>query len=200
MIFFCVIILSYITGSIPASIIAGRIFTKVDIREHGSKNPGASNVFRVAGPIPGILVAFFDIFKGFFSAYFIAQLAFGSIYMKPETISLAAGIAAVAGHVWSCFLKFRGGKGVATAIGIFLAVEPTYIAISCVIYIIMALVTRISSIASISAILSFPLIMTIMRQPAFDKIFYFSLIIAGLILFTHRENIIRIINKKENQL
>jgi len=202
--FFCVIILSYIAGSIPASVITGRIFAGVDIRKHGSGNAGASNVFRIAGPLPGILTALFDIFKGFFAAYFIAQIAFGTIVLKPETISLVAGTAAVAGHILPVFLKFAGGKGVATAMGMFIALCPVPAFVSAAIYIIVVFAFRISSIGSISAILSLPVVLTVMRfymkLPLFDSLFYFSLIIAGVILFTHRENLIRIAKGAENKL
>ena len=159
-----VIILSYIAGSIPASIIISKIFTNTDIREYGSGNPGAANVYRTVGHTAGALTAFFDLLKGAASALWIARIAYDVSLFENETVSFIAGGAAVLGHIFSIFLKFEGGKGVATAAGIFFAMTPIAAVISLIIFVSVVMTTKISSLGSLISTCLTPIILFVMSD------------------------------------
>jgi len=151
------LVVAYLIGSIPTSYIFTKIIKRTDIREHGSGNVGATNVFRIAGKVPAILVLVLDIFKGAFAVGFLPQIFFNSATspdMSLEGYKILLGICVIAGHIWSVFLKFSGGKGVATTAGVLLLLAPKALAASALIWVIVFVIFRIVSIASISA--SFP--------------------------------------------
>ncbi len=199
-----VIILSYIAGSIPASIIISKIFTNTDIREYGSGNPGAANVYRTVGHTAGALTAFFDLLKGAASALWIARIAYDVSLFENETVSFIAGGAAVLGHIFSIFLKFEGGKGVATAAGIFFAMTPIAAVISLIIFVSVVMTTKISSLGSLISTCLTPIILFVMSDYFYIDIpknaISFAVFTAFLILFAHRKNIERMIKGKENKV
>ena len=121
---FILIAASYLIGSIPTSIIAGKALRGIDIREHGSRNPGATNTFRVLGWKIGVAVGLFDIFKGFFAVWFLASWIPDTGLVAPDIHLIVAGISAVLGHTFTVFAGFKGGKGVGTAFGVFLGLAP----------------------------------------------------------------------------
>ena len=196
------ILLSYLAGSVPTSIIVGKLLRGIDIRNYGSGNAGGTNTFRVLGWKAGLFVSAVDVFKGFAATYWIAQLAFGASGLPEDALRIIAGFAAVTGHIWTVFAGFRGGKGVGTAAGMLLALYPLALLICLFIFLAVFLITRVVSIASISAALSLPVILSIFRylvnKPVGDILYYFSFFAAVLIVFTHRANIRRLINGTEN--
>ncbi len=197
-----IVVLSYLAGSVPTSIITGKILRGIDIREYGSGNAGGTNTFRVLGWKAGVFVSAVDVFKGFAATYWIAELAFGVSGLPEEALRIIAGFSAVAGHIWTVFAGFRGGKGVGTAAGMLLALYPQALLICLAIFLSVFLLTRIVSLASISAAFSLPLILSIFRyalnKPVGNILYYFSIFAAVLIVFTHRKNIKRLINGTEN--
>ena len=113
----------YLIGSVPTAYLVGKLVKGIDIRQHGSGNVGATNVFRVVGKKWGISVLLFDMFKGFTTAFWVWHLT-GSVSNSAFIASLLAGAAAIAGHTWTPWLGFRGGKGVATSLGVLIAITP----------------------------------------------------------------------------
>lgn len=196
------ILLSYLAGSIPTSIIVGKLLRGIDIRDYGSGNAGGTNTFRVLGWKAGLFVSAVDVFKGFAATYWIAELAFGASNLPDDALRIIAGFSAVAGHIWTLFAGFRGGKGVGTAAGMLLALYPLALLICLFIFLAVFLLTRIVSLASMSAAISLPIILSIFRyilnKPVGDILYYFSFFAVVLIIFTHRSNIKRLINGTEN--
>jgi len=198
-----VIVLSYLIGSIPTSLITGKILRGIDIREHGSGNAGATNVFRVLGWKPGVFVLLFDGFKGFAATYWISQIAFDPNSLPAEIMQIIAGCSAIIGHIWSVFARLRGGKGVGTAAGMLIALYPLAFLFCIVVFVIVVFSTRYVSVGSMSAALTLPLVLALFRYGLYkdipDALFIFSFFAAGLIIFTHRTNVKRLINGTENK-
>lgn len=198
---FVMILLSYLVGSFPTSIIVGKLLRGIDIREHGSGNAGGTNVFRVLGPGPGIFVMAFDVFKGFAATFWISRLAAGTL--DSGLLMLMAGCAAIIGHIWTVFAGFRGGKGVGTAAGMMLALYPAALGICLLVFLLVFLLTRIVSVSSMSGAVALPIVLTIFRYvlhiPVKNSLYVFSFFAAALIIFTHRSNIKRLLNGTENR-
>lgn len=181
--------LSFLIGSIPTGYIVAKIY-KVNLKEVGSKNIGAANVIRCVGLFPGIFTLIFDIFKGFFPVYIT-----GSFLNQKLLFQILAGIAVIAGHIWTPFLKFHGGKGVATSVGVFLFLLPVQVLISSIVFVIIFFFTRIISIGSIASSILFAVITWFTEKPIELKIL--AIIIASLIIIKHIPNIKRVIKKEE---
>lgn len=200
---FVVIILSYLAGSIPTAIIASKLVLKDDIRNHGSGNAGATNVFRVMGWKPALIVVLIDIGKGLLATIWIATLQFDEPMLVPTMLQLLAGFAAIAGHIWTIFAQFKGGKGVGTAFGVLLGLAPIPSLIAFAAWLALVLTTRYVSVGSISAGIIFPLTLFLQRQ--FFKpdihigILIFGLLLGVLIVVTHRANIGRLMRGEENR-
>ncbi|MDQ7064175.1 MAG: glycerol-3-phosphate 1-O-acyltransferase PlsY [candidate division KSB1 bacterium] len=193
----------YLLGSIPTAIIVSKVFHGIDIREHGSGNAGATNVFRVLGWKSALLVMLVDVGKGLVATLYASQLVFAPVMVEPVYLKLLAGLAAVFGHIWTIFGGFRGGKGVGTAAGMLLALYPIAVLICLGIFVIVVYTTRYVSLGSITAAVSLPIVLLIMKQ-GFHKfvepeLMAFSVFIAVLIVFTHRSNIRRLISGTENR-
>ncbi len=203
-----VLILSYLLGSFPTSIVVGRVFFHTDIRKHGSGNAGGTNTVRVFGWKAGIPVIIFDIAKGAAAVLWIAQLSVfdaGTTEQLPaDAVAVAAGAAAVCGHIWTVFASFRGGKGVATAAGMIAALYPLGFAASLIIFVLLVLTTGIVSVGSISAAVLFPVVLYGLEKTGVSEVSPFllwvSIPIALLILFTHRKNIRRLLQGEEKRL
>jgi acyl phosphate:glycerol-3-phosphate acyltransferase len=198
-----VIVCSYIIGSLPTAIIAGKWLKKIDIRDYGSGNAGATNVFRTLGWKAGLIVLLVDMFKGFVPVFWLA----GIIHQNPETLiyyQILAGICAILGHIWTVFAGFRGGKGVGTSAGVFLGLAPLALGLALLVFIIVVWLSRYVSLGSILAALVF-LIILILQKFVFnmqipDALLYVGIIIVSLIWIAHRENIKRLLNGEENKL
>jgi glycerol-3-phosphate acyltransferase PlsY len=163
--------------------------TSRDIRKEGSGNIGAANVYRVAGPAAGAIVLILDLLKGT-----IPVLVAVRFHFDPGMV-VAAGLAAVAGHNWSIFLRGRGGKGVATSYGALLALSPLATVIAAAIWVLIAIATRYASLASLVGMLSAPVVMWIRREPA--EHLAFGAIAAVFAFYRHRSNIIRLLRGEE---
>lgn len=196
-------VMSYIIGSIPTAIIAGKWLKKIDIREHGSGNAGATNVFRTLGWKAGITVLLIDMFKGFVPVFWLA----GLIHQHPDSLiylQILAGICAIIGHIWTLFAGFKGGKGVGTSAGVFLGLAPLALGISLLVFVIIVWLTRYVSLGSILAALTFIIMLIIQKfvisNPIPNALLYISIVIVVLIWIAHRDNIKRLIKGQENKL
>ncbi|RKY87621.1 acyl-phosphate glycerol 3-phosphate acyltransferase [candidate division KSB1 bacterium] len=198
-----IIICSYIVGSIPTSIIAGKLWKGIDIRNYGSGNAGATNVFRVLGWKAGVIVGIFDIFKGLSAPIFIAKILIDPLPFDYQLIQIIAGVAAVFGHIWTIFAGFKGGKGVLTAAGMILGLAPVATLICIGIWGIIFFITRYVSLGSICAAISLPIVIMVEKyvfgQNIHSVLLFFTIFIGLLIIFTHRSNIKRLINGTENR-
>ncbi len=182
---------AYLLGAIPTSYIAGKLGRGIDLREHGSKNLGATNVYRILGWKYAIPVALIDIAKG----------AVPVLYFAPSEVMwlpFAMGGAAVLGHMFSPFVRFKGGKGVATAAGMFLALAPLSVLIALGIWGLCLWLTGYVSLSSIIAVLSVPVSVRLL-QPHDWYMFWAAVALVALIVFAHRRNIARLRAGTENR-
>jgi glycerol-3-phosphate acyltransferase PlsY len=198
--FVLALILSYLAGSIPSSVWAGRMFHGIDIREHGSGNAGATNTIRVLGWKTGVPVLVFDLAKGWLAAslpVFLSAAPPGSQQMT--ALQIACGLAAIIGHVFPVFAGFRGGKGVATTFGMLLALHPL-LTLSCAgIFLVVLLISNYVSLSSMAAGIMFPvLLMTVFHTPSL-LLKVFSVLIAIALVVTHKKNIGRLIRGEEKK-
>jgi glycerol-3-phosphate acyltransferase PlsY len=184
------VVLSYVSGSIPAAWLAGR-WSGVDLRAHGSGNLGATNVLRVLGPRIGILVFAVDIAKGAIPVRFLPRLT-GYTGDTLIWIAVACGVSAILGHIRPLFLGFgKGGKGVATACGVFLALAPIPTLLSLLIFIVVVMSSGYVSLASLTAAVSLPVLLA-SSVGARSPLFYVSLLATAFIFWTHLTNIERL--------
>jgi glycerol-3-phosphate acyltransferase PlsY len=184
------VVLSYVSGSIPAAFLAGR-WSDVDLREHGSGNLGATNVLRVLGPRIGMLVFAVDIAKGALPVWLLPPLT-NTIGDTRTWIAVACGVAAILGHIRPVFLGFgKGGKGVATACGVFLALAPLQTLLTLLIFAVVVLTSGYVSLGSLTGALSLPVLLAVsvgVRSP----LFYVALLTLVFVFWTHRANIERL--------
>lgn len=185
------ILLAYFLGSIPFAYIIVRLVKGVDIRTVGSGNAGATNAARVMGKWGFISVFILDLLKGFIPT-FIAMSSFGHTW-----VPLVVGLAAVLGHTYTVFLRFKGGKGVATAAGVFIALSPVAASIALVVFLIVFFITRMVSAGSIMA--SIALFVAVIFLSDWLILKAFTGILAAFVIFKHRTNIGRIIRGQENK-
>jgi acyl phosphate:glycerol-3-phosphate acyltransferase len=194
------ILIAYLLGSIPTSVWIGKTFYNIDVREFGSGNAGATNTFRVLGKRAGIPVLIIDILKG--SA--AVALAWFSGFENQSTefinLQLGLGIAALLGHIFPVFAGFRGGKGVATILGIVMCIVPLSCALSLVVFLICLFSTRIVSLSSMCAGVSFPIFLNLVLGNDDQILTVFSIIVAALLIVTHRKNIVRLLKKQESKV
>jgi len=193
------LILSYLIGAIPNSYVIGKVFFKKDIREFGSGNTGATNSFRVLGKPAGFIVTFLDIFKGFITVFF--PLWFSVHAQGPIstffTHGLIVGIFAIIGHVYPIYLKFKGGKAVATSAGVVLGVNPILLLILAVIFFGILYLTKYVSLSSIIAAISCVIGSLIIHDYI---LFGMSAFVSIILIFRHRSNIVRIFKGEEPKI
>lgn len=188
-----VITICYLLGSIPFGYIVGKLFKKIDIRELGSGNIGATNVFRILGPSLASLVLIGDIGKGIFSIYLVRYLNIDNLL-----ILTIAGLVVVCGHDWSLFLGFKGGKGIATTFGVVFALNPTISILALIIWGVVLVTTRYVSLSSIFAVISIFIFTILFKQPY--EYIIFSAIILVLGIFNHKDNIKRLRSGNERKI
>ncbi|HNQ69085.1 MAG TPA: glycerol-3-phosphate 1-O-acyltransferase PlsY [Bacteroidales bacterium] len=194
-------ILSYLIGSFSSAVWFGKWFFGVDVREHGSKNAGATNTFRVLGYKAGIPVFIADILKSFLAVQLIIFVP--DISVESEfyyQIKLLFGVLAVIGHIFPIYTGFRGGKGVASMLGLVLALYPVSAGLTFGVFLIVFLISRIVSISSIIAAVSFPFIMYVITDGSSDTLTVFSVVAAVLIVITHKKNIKRLLKGEEKRI
>ncbi|MDH5542497.1 MAG: glycerol-3-phosphate 1-O-acyltransferase PlsY [Nitrospinota bacterium] len=192
----------YIAGSIPTALVAGYLYGGIDIRTTGSKNAGATNLYRSFGLKLYVPVLLLDMFKGFAATLWLSALT------DPEPLTalqmqIFCGIAAVFGHIFTVFARFKGGKGVATAAGMMLALIPAQVLLALAVYLVITSATHYVSLGSIGASVSLPVIFFL--EYAFGgssyewEIYAVSAVLAALIIVTHRSNIGRLLRGEENK-
>lgn len=196
-----ILVLAYLIGSIPTSVWIGRSVFGIDVRERGSKNAGATNAMRVFGWKVGLTVLIVDMLKGWLAVNLIHL----TNYYIPETgdfieFQLLLGIAAILGHIFPVYVGFRGGKGVATLFGLILAINPEPTLLCVGIFIITLVVTKYVSLSSMVAGFAFPVMVIFVFKTTTPSLVIFSLIIAGLLLFTHQKNIERLLRREEKKV
>jgi glycerol-3-phosphate acyltransferase PlsY len=200
---FYVFLVAYFIGSIPTAVWVGRYFKGIDIREHGSKNAGATNTFRVLGKRYGWTVLLIDVLKGTAAAcltYFLAQTAFGGYKDEFLILQLVGGLSAVVGHVFPIFAQFRGGKGVATSLGIVIGINPPAAAVCLSIFLLIFLTTRYVSLGAIIASLCFPLVSYFFIHNDTRIMIIFTILLGTIVIWAHRKNIQRLLNGTENRM
>jgi glycerol-3-phosphate acyltransferase PlsY len=195
------IILAYLIGSIPTSVWIGRIFYNVDVRTKGSGNAGATNTIRVLGWKAGVPVMIMDVFKGWFAVY-IANFFYNGSPGFPDLtefkIMLAA--AAVIGHVLPVYVGFRGGKGIATLLGVGLALFPTAAMIAVIVFAAVLIATGYVSLASMTAALTFPITeIVILGHQESMPLMILAILVAVFVPITHRKNIGRLLRHDESK-
>lgn len=194
------LLLAYTLGSIPTAVWVGKIFYDTDVREYGSGNAGATNTFRVLGKKAGIPVLIIDALKGLAAVKLVDLFAQEPIsdaaYVNYQ---LALGIAAVIGHIFPVFAGFRGGKGIATLLGLMLAVHHQGALLALGVFIVVFGLTRFVSLGSMTAALSFPFIIVLVYQATIPSLIIFSMFIAILVLITHQKNIERLFRREESK-
>jgi glycerol-3-phosphate acyltransferase PlsY len=191
------ILFAYLLGSVPAALIAGKLVRGIDLREHGSGNLGATNVLRTMGAAVAVPVFLFDLLKG---ALPVALLPVWLPSPRPDLWAIGYGVAAIIGHVRPLFLLGRGGgKGVATAAGVMAVLAPLPFAVGCAIYVAVVAVSRYSSLGSIVAAASLPLVLLLQRPIALPLIGV-GVFIAVFVFWTHRTNIGRLLRGEESRI
>jgi acyl phosphate:glycerol-3-phosphate acyltransferase len=187
------VVIAYLLGSIPVGYLLVKFTTGKDVRESGSGNTGATNVMRVTGPAIGVATLILDIAKGFLAVWLAAMLTGNSAFW-----SSAAALAVMAGHAYPVFLRFKGGKAVASFIGAFLYLTPVPLVAALVVFLVVVAGTRYISAGSILAAGTFPLGVWLILHPAMD-ILLASVIAGGFVVYRHRSNLERIRAGTENQ-
>ena len=187
-----IIVIGYLLGSIPFGLIVGKKFYDIDLREHGSKNTGATNAFRVLGPKAALFVGIPDVLKGVLAVY-LAQ-----VFSANPLIMVIAGIAAICGHNWSMWMKFRGGRGVATSVGVLLMLAPKVVGVVLLVFIVLVALTRYVSLGSVVGGIMVPFLMWYFAYPEIIKVF--GIVVAVFIVLRHRANIKRLLSGTENKV
>jgi len=188
-----VMLFAYLLGSIPFALLVVKLVKGVDVREYGSGNVGATNAFRILGLGLGILVALLDIGKGF-----IAVSVARYFFADQPLLLLVAGLLAIAGHNWPIFLNFKGGKGVATSVGVLISLSPKTILVAFLVWLIIVLITQYVSLASIVAAIVIPILMYLFAQETIFIIL--AVLIAIFVIYRHQANIKRLLAGTENKV
>ncbi len=191
---------AYLLGSVPNAVWIGRVFFNTDVRNHGSNNAGSTNTIRVLGYKAGIPVLLLDILKGFLAV----KMIYLTFYYIPETgeyinFQLLLGLAVIIGHIFPVFANFRGGKGVATLIGVILAIDPVSMLICIGVFLVTLIITKYVSLSSMIAGLSFPVLVVVVFNTTTPSLVIFSMIVFVLLLFTHQKNIERLARNEESK-
>lgn len=191
-VFIPLLIAIYLIAAIPTGVLLTRLMGLEDVRSKGSGNIGATNVFRVAGKLPGILTLIGDILKGFLPLLAV------KLWLAPTPLQLGlAGVVAIIGHCYPVYLRFKGGKGVATALGIFLVLDPPALLGACLVFLAAVAVTRYISLGSVLAATTAPLLTVLLNRP--PSLIVCAFAIGALIIWRHRENLRRIFSGTENR-
>jgi glycerol-3-phosphate acyltransferase PlsY len=185
---------SYFLGAIPTSYLLTRVFAGIDLRQHGSGNLGATNLYRVLGWKYAVPAALVDIAKGI-----IPVLLFAPQVSESQLFALACGVAAIFGHVFSVFVRFKGGKGVATAAGVMLGLAPVALAVSAAVWAVLVRLTGYVSLGSIIAAAVLPVAVYLLEGSRTPTLVWVAAAIAGGVIILHRRNIQRLIKGTENR-
>ena len=188
---YILIVFAYLLGSVPVGVLLARM-KGADPRKVGSGNIGATNVMRAAGKTTGALTLAGDILKG------LLPVVVAFVLGEPAMVVAAVGLAAFLGHLFPLFLKFKGGKGVATALGVYLALDPFAVVITVIVFVLVLLKWRFVSLGSLVGVAAMPLLLYLLNAP--DYYIYLALVIAALIFIKHKDNIRRLLAGTENKI
>jgi glycerol-3-phosphate acyltransferase PlsY len=198
------IIVSYLIGSIPTAYIFGRLLKNIDIRKFGSGNVGATNALRVLGKWPGITVLILDVIKGILPIVFLGDFLLLKSTLNPQAALIILGLSCIAGHNWTIFLNFKGGKGMATTLGVLIGLAfriadlKMILVLLIMTWLLVFLITRIVSLASLISALALPVVMVLFKQSTILVIT--SLILSGFVILRHKSNLSRLLRGKETKL
>ncbi len=208
-----IVLLSYLVGAIPTSIIVSKAVKGIDIRQYGSGNAGGTNVMRVLGWKHGVMVIILDAVKGVLAVVVIARLLYDGLPFANISpfddftfVQIIAGISAVIGHIWTVFAGFKGGKGIATALGMLLMIVTIDMLIAVGVFFIVVIISRYVSLGSIFAAVSVPAAMVFRENIlhvdilGYNTLLPFVIAVSLLVIYTHRKNVVRILNGTENKL
>ncbi len=202
--FLLMLVISYLVGSIPTAIITGKVLKGIDIRQHGSGNAGATNVFRVLGWKAGVFVLLVDMAKGFVATVLVYKIALGAVDIQPVVLQIIAGMAAVFGHIWTVFAGFKGGKGVGAGAGMIIGLVPGAVLAGIVVFVIVVALTRYVSLGSILASLTVALYLYgkhfLLHRTVETPLLVLGILVPVLIIFTHRSNLQRLLQGNENRI
>ena len=196
------VLLAYLTGAFPSAVWVGRTFYNIDVREYGSGNAGATNTFRVLGKVAGIPVLFLDVFKGWLAVNYV-RLISDTSSLSSELFfenQLAFGIAAVIGHLFPLYTGFRGGKGIATMLGLLIGLEFYAALFSCCVFILTLIISKYVSLASMIASMAFPFFVMFVLNSTNEPLNLFAIFVPMLSLITHQKNIERLIRGEETKI
>jgi glycerol-3-phosphate acyltransferase PlsY len=194
-------ITAYLLGSIPTAVWLGRAKYGVDVREHGSKNAGATNTFRVLGKKPGIVVLTIDIFKGFTATmlpFFLGRGEWGSDGLIH--LQLVSALCAVIGHVLPVFAGFRGGKGVATSLGVIIGIHPPAAGICLGLFLVIFVISNYVSLGAMLAAVAFPFTLIVLFKVHSVWLVVFSIVLSAAVIYAHKKNIGRLLRREENKM
>lgn len=198
-ILFALVCLSaYLLGAIPTAYLFGKAKKGIDIREHGSGNVGATNAFRVLGKLPGILVLVIDVVKGAVAVTLLPHLIKPITPIDYSWLLAFLGMLAIAGHIWTPFLRFKGGKGVATSLGVFLFLDPVSTLIALGVWLAVLLLFRYVSISSVLAAITLPIAMVSFLRPF--PIVLISSIDCIIICYKHKSNLRKLLLGTEKKI
>ena len=195
------VLLAYLTGAFPSAVWVGKTFYKIDVREFGSGNAGATNTFRVLGKKAGVPVLIMDTFKGWLSVNYISCLT--NIPQSAEAIfeiQLAFGIAAVIGHLFPIYTGFRGGKGIATLLGLLTGLHTEAALYSILVFVIVFVTSKYVSLGSILASIAFPVLVILILGSTNVSLNLFAFFVPILSLITHQKNIERLLRGEETKV
>jgi len=195
------VLLAYLTGAFPSAVWVGKTFYRIDVREFGSGNAGATNTFRVLGKKAGIPVLIMDVFKGWLCVNYISFLT--NIPQSAEAVfetQLAFGIAAVIGHLFPIYTGFRGGKGIATLLGLLFGLHAVAALYSILVFVIVFLISKYVSLGSIIASIAFPILVILILGSTNISLNLFAFFVPILSLITHQKNIERLLRGEETKV
>lgn len=195
---------AYALGSIPTAIWVGKAWYNMDVREHGSLNAGATNTFRVLGKKPGIIVLVVDIFKGFLAVslvkWFVEYKSWDHTFDEVIQVQVVCAVLAILGHIFPLFARFKGGKGVATSLGIIIGIEPLSSLICIALFLFVFLISNYVSLGAIVVSFVFPVVVYWITDNSSDVLLIFSIVLSLAVIASHRKNIARLIKGEENKM
>jgi glycerol-3-phosphate acyltransferase PlsY len=195
-------IVGYLLGSIPTAVWIGKAYYNIDVRDHGSKNAGATNTFRVLGKKPGTIVLVIDVLKGIIASIF--PIIFNQFILLDYSFLIAlrliSSIFSMIGHVLPVFAQFKGGKGVATSLGVLIGLQPLAAMICFSIFLLIFILSKYVSLGAILSAFLYPFIVYVVDSKVIFLEMIFTVILSAAVIFTHRKNIIRLIKGEENKM
>ncbi len=192
-------LVSYLIGSIPTSYLFAKYLKGIDIRQHGSGNVGATNTYRVVGKLPGLLVLAVDILKGWVCVILVAKLFLNmGVGLDPKSYGFLLGFMAVVGHIWTVFLGFKGGKGIAASAGVLIGVSWQVFVFAITVWIVIFIWERYVSLASIISAAAVPVFFSVFSYPLSHVIF--SSLICAITVYKHYPNIKRLVRGEEHRI